>query len=121
MFREIPIDINSSSTTPQRGNLLLKPSNIIFNLERLQFHVTKKMDLRVAILTEGQLFGERDVVLNLNSNTNVFYSTSVRCASVTGEVYAVKKEDFLSKIKFNRDSWNIFINNAIEREKDIRK
>jgi len=79
------------------------------------------MDLKVSILTKGQLFGERDWVINVGDNKNIFYTTSVRWASVKGELYVIRKEDFLNKIKHKEDSWNTFLEIAYTRENTIQK
>lgn len=70
-----------------------------------------KMDIRLAIFTPGQLFGERDYVLHKEENPNkVFYSYSVRCVAATGELFVIKKEEFLNKLKFSPESIDIFYN-----------
>ena len=69
------------------------------------------MDIRLAILTKGQLFGERDYITDPEKPpSELFYTYSVRCRSATGEAYSIKKDEFISKMKFSPEATNIFMN-----------
>ena len=77
--------------------------------------------MSLAILTLGQIAGDREISLNYKDESPATYKATLTCQSVFGELYCIKKEDFLSKIKYNPISWKLFLNIARERDQDIKK
>ena len=66
---------------------------------------------RVSIIGAGNTFGEEDVMAERN------YTSSVRCISKTAEVFCMKFDEFMRKFKGNKESWKIFQENAMEKER----
>jgi hypothetical protein len=62
-----------------------------------------EMDVRVANVGVGQVMGFEDVILKRA------YTTTVRCISTTGSLYAIKSEDFEQKMKKSEKTWNALI------------
>lgn len=53
----------------------------------------KKVDMRVAILSKGEMFGDRECLEDIPREYNC------ACYSATGELYAITSKDFMLKIK----------------------
>ena len=51
------------------------------------------------IVGKGALFGEVDAILGRA------YTMSVRCVSLTGELYSFPEEEFVRRLKSNPASW----------------
>ena len=73
---------------------------------------------RVAIVGDGQLIGEEDVIKEYEDEKRI-YTTSVKCISKTAYVFCIKYDEFLRKFKNNRESWRIICKNACEKEEQM--
>lgn len=73
---------------------------------------------RVAIVCDGQLIGEEDVIKEYEDENRI-YSTSVKCISKTANVFCIKYDEFLRKFKNNRESWRVICKNASEKESQM--
>ena len=67
----------------------------------------------MAILGQGQRFGEEDVV---NERP---YTSTVFCRSDTAVVFCIKKEEFFRKLKQNADCWSVILKHASCKERGI--
>jgi CRP-like cAMP-binding protein len=61
---------------------------------------------RVCLLGQGQMFGEEDVVQEQP------YQCTVRCISASADVFCIKNEEFIRKLKPNKESWRVIIQMA---------
>jgi hypothetical protein len=62
------------------------------------------------IIGKGSMFGEEDAI-----SLDGLYTTTAICNSLTGSVYAIKTEDFLT-LKNSELSWNKILSKSIWRE-----
>lgn len=68
-----------------------------------------KKNYRLYLLSQGQMFGDEDVLFNRN------YSSTVTCRSYGGELYAMKKPDF-AKLQNNDETWKKITSKCIKQE-----
>lgn len=59
------------------------------------------------------MLGEEDAI------QGKVYSTSASCKSNEGEVFCIKTDEFLKKIKANDESWKIILLMTMAKEKAI--
>ena len=68
----------------------------------------------MAFIGPGQLLGEEDVVSNLQA-----YTTSVVCLSDHAEMYCIKADEFVRRLKSNVESWKTVILMALAKQQAI--
>ncbi|CAI2378444.1 unnamed protein product [Moneuplotes crassus] len=76
-----------------------------------------KNEIKVVILTEGQLFLEKRALTLKNQH----HMNTVRCSSAEGQLYRIKKNLFISNVKLSEKAWFILKKTILDREKSINK
>ena len=71
--------------------------------------------LRCTIVSQGAMFGEVDAIFERP------YTMSVRCVSLTGELYAFPAEEFVRRLKSNPASWEMANRAVLKKEFTITK
>ena len=61
--------------------------------------------------SKGYLLGHEDMINDRK------YTTSVRCISYEGTVYALKSEEFLERMRVLDKTWDFLVEMAVERDK----
>jgi CRP-like cAMP-binding protein len=64
---------------------------------------------RVCILGQGQMFGEEDIIENRP------YSLTVKCISTQADVFCIKEDEFIRRLKANKESWKTILAMAEEK------
>ena len=49
------------------------------------------------------------------------YSVSVKCLSKTADVFCMKADEFLRKLKPNKESWKIILENVTKKEDAVKE
>ena len=75
---------------------------------------------RVALVGAGQLFGEQDVIKELEGDKRV-YTSSVKCISPDSYVFCMKYEQFLSWFKNKTGIWNMICKQAAEKQSKMHR
>eukprot|EP00347_Sterkiella_histriomuscorum_P024025 403332565 len=115
---------HQNNSLNQSVTLTTKKKKLTFNDEKLQQLGNSKImaaqggqksqnTYKIAQIGTGQLLGEEDIIAQRN------YSTTVTCKSNVGEVYCIKSQEFVKKIKVNPESWKIVILMSMAKEKAI--
>ena len=57
------------------------------------------MEMRIAIVTRGQILGFNDIIKQKN------HTATLKCITNTGSLYAVNAQEFLFKIQRDKSTW----------------
>ena len=68
-------------------------------------------DVRILMASKGYMLGHEDVINDRN------YTTSVKCQSFEGTVFAIKADEFLAKMNANQLTWDLLLSMTDERDK----
>ena len=72
-----------------------------------------ELNVRIANVGVGQVLGFEDVILKRN------YTTTVRCISTSGQIYAIKAEDFEQKLKKSDKTWKALIDSSYSKDIEL--
>jgi CRP-like cAMP-binding protein len=70
-------------------------------------------EIRMAVISKGQMIGFNDVI------DNRAYATSLKCISSQGVVLAIKAEEFINKMQSSVTIWRKLLKLAEEKDKEF--
>lgn len=72
--------------------------------------------LYIALFRQGSIIGDEDAYADRTK-----YTTTVKCASNTGKLFMISKDELITRVKEKVDSWKILAQNAIDKEIKVLK
>jgi CRP-like cAMP-binding protein len=72
-------------------------------------------DIPIAVLTDGQIFGQEDVI-NEREHT-----TSVKCLTNDGSLYVLPAFSFFQKLSRDEKTWNMIVGLSLNKDKSTKR
>ena len=60
----------------------------------------------ISIYEKGMIIGEDDVINGIDNEDDCLYTKTTRCKTEAGVLLAIQKQDFLTRVKKQQDTWN---------------
>ena len=74
----------------------------------------KLREIRVAIVTKGQILGFNDIIKNKK------HSNTLKCKSNIGQLYAINAQEFLHKIQKDQQTWDAMVSYFDSKDKQTK-